>query len=604
MNGMNGTPQPEELRGPEGDANDVTVQATRTGGGINGACAANSPLKGYMKIAPDHVDRHLKAISPEVANGSVQSFGGRLRFVYWHPDGTTHLVTRHPEGEEPVDENGKKIRYQNEPGKRGLTVHPLVRDRLNDPDVPLVIVEGTKQHLAAVTVLKDRSLCLAGINGIRGWQYTPEGANKSVPLPDWRWIPLVGRKVYVVPDGDYETKSGVRDGADEMMAWLTLQGADVARVAVPLAPGEDSTGLDDHLAGIAPDKRLHALVQLMEEADDEADDFFLDREALRNLPPVEPLIDGMLNQASITWLSGKFGTYKTFVALAWACSVATGRAWEGRRVHRKGPVVYVAAEGQRGLNSRLQAWEGAVNGGREVTDLIVTPKGLDPRSRKDMARLIRKIKRSGAVMVVFDTLHRCAPGMEENSNKELGEAFGALQRLKDETGVCVLVLHHTGYEGKHARGASSQEDDADDAYVIKFGGDPEDRSPDNPRILVRRKSKEGEAGEELPLELAAAPLPGSDPFNDRAGAGAYVTLRDPAEAFTAARARETTEERIIREMDEAGLPVGLSVAKSRAWLLAHKVEIKGRNTAFVSAVSARKIRAESGEAVPVPPGSP
>ncbi|WP_276327103.1 AAA family ATPase, partial [Streptomyces viridochromogenes] len=233
--------------------------------------------------------------------------------------------------------------------------------------------------------------------------------------------------------------------------------------------------------------------------------------------------------------------------------MATGRTWAGHKVHRQGPVVYVAAEGQRGLNSRLQAWETAVNDGREVTDLIVTPKGLDPRSSKDMARLTRKIKRSGAVMVVFDTLHRCAPGMEENSNKELGEAFGALQRLKDETGVCVLVLHHTGYEGKHARGASSQEDDADDAYVIKFGGDPEDRSPTNPRILVRRKSKEGEAGEELRLKLTTVPAPGQDPFDGRAGALAYVTVEPPEESFLTTP-RESKLNQLIRLMDEHELP--------------------------------------------------
>ncbi|WP_345568800.1 AAA family ATPase [Streptomyces plumbiresistens] len=512
-----------------------------------------------------------------MAKHTVQTMGGLLHFAYYRPDGSSFLVKRMPD-----DYDGPK--YLCADDERGLTVHPLVRDRLNDPDVPLVVVEGTKQHLAAVTALKDSPVCLVGLNGIRGWQFKPDGkGTPSKPLPDWRYIPLVGRKVYVVPDGDYDTKPGVRDGADDLMAWLTLQGAEVARVAVPLAPGEDSTGLDDHLEQVPPAERTAALQQLMEEADDEADDFFLDREALRNLPPVEPLIEGMLNQASICWLSGKFGTYKTFVSLAWACSVATGRTWEGHKVHRQGPVVYVAAEGQRGLNSRLQAWEGAMNGGREVTGLIVTPKGLDPRSSKDMARLTRKVKRSGAVMVVFDTLHRCAPGMEENSNKELGEAFGALQRLKDETGVCVLVLHHTGYEGKHARGASSQEDDADDAYVIKFGGDPEDRSPTNPRILVRRKSKEGEAGEELRLKLKEAEW-----FE---GDGAYVTVEPPEESFLAVP-RESKLGQLIRLMDENELPLNAGRDRAKAWLHDRGVEFRAHNDTWGEALKVRKGRAE------------
>ncbi|WP_039933901.1 DUF3854 domain-containing protein [Streptomyces viridochromogenes] len=264
----------------------------------------------FENVSPEHVGRHLTVISPEVAKGTVQSRDEVLRFAYYRPDGSTFLVSRMPDSYEGP-------RYLCDAGKHGLTVHPLVRDRLNDPDVPLVVVEGTKQHLAAVTALKDTPVCLVGLNGIRGWQYKPGGeGTPSRPLRDWRWIPLVGRKVYVVPDGDYETKPGVRDGADDLMTWLTLQGADVARVAVPLAPGEGSTGLDDHLERVPAPKRTTALQQLMEEADDQADEFFLDREALKNLPPVEPLIEGMLNQSSITWLSGKFGTYKTFVSLA------------------------------------------------------------------------------------------------------------------------------------------------------------------------------------------------------------------------------------------------------------------------------------------------
>ncbi len=89
---------------------------------------------------------------------------------------------------------------------------------------------------------------------------------------------------------------------------------------------------------------------------DTEDDLFLDSNDLDTIAPVLPLIDGVLNQGSITWLSGKFGTYKTFVALGWACSVATGRPWAGRLVAEPGPVVYVAAEGHSGLKSRVRAW--------------------------------------------------------------------------------------------------------------------------------------------------------------------------------------------------------------------------------------------------------
>jgi hypothetical protein len=339
------------------------------------------------------------------------------------------------------------------------------------------------------------------------------------------------------------------------------------------------------------------MLRLLEEAEDDSDEFFLGWDELMELPPIQPLLDGMLNQASIVWLSGKFGTYKTFLALAWACSVATGQPWEGHRVAKSGPVIYVAAEGHQGLKGRALGWASGFNKGKPVRNLITTPKGLDPRKPGDMAKLVRQIRKTGAVMVVFDTLHRCAPGMEENSNKDLGEAFGALQMLKDETGVTVLVLHHTGYSGEHARGASSQEDDADDAYVIRLGedGKSDDRSPGTPRILKRSKSKEGEAGEEFRLKLVTIEGNKFDP----ATGNAYITLPDPAEAFLDGP-KESTGERMIREMDEAGVPVGLSIRRTEAWILAHKVAIKGRHTEFVRAVGARKERRDSAGSV----GSP
>jgi hypothetical protein len=462
---------------------------------------------------------------------------------------------------------------------------------LNDPDIPLVIVEGTKQYLAAVTELTDKQFCPVGLNGIRGWQWKPDGeGTRSKPLPDWRYIPLVGRKVYVIPDGDYATKDGVREGTDDLTAWLTLQGADTARVTVPLIGGQESTGLDDYFEQTAPEKCAQELLRLFEEADDQTDGFFLGWDDLMDLPPVQPLIDGMLNQASIVWLSGKFGTYKTFLALAWACSVATGQPWEGHRVAKSGPVIYVAAEGHQGLKGRALGWSSRFNKGKPVRNLITTPKGLDPRKPGDMARLVRQIRKTGAVMVVFDTLHRCAPGMEENSNKDLGEAFGALQKLKDETGVTVLVLHHTGYSGEHARGASSQEDDADDAYIIKLGydGKSEDRSPLTARILKRSKSKEGEAGEEFPLKLVTIE---GNKF-DRATGNAYITLPDPAEAFLDGP-RETNVERIVREMDDAGLPVDFGRDAAKGWLTNQGVNIRGKGTDFAVALKARKMRNES-----------
>ncbi len=562
------------------------------------APAPERGANGYTKIADKHLPQ-LVAILPIVADNSVISKNGSLYFRYERPDGTRFTVER-PDVP-PRDPKTDKIlfKYKHPPGGRGLNVHRLVRDLMADTGAPLIITEGTKQYLAVVGACLGKRLFPVGISGIRNWQWKPGGEHSpSVPLPDWGYIPLRGRKAYVVPDGDYKTNEDVQTATDDLMDLLRSMGAsEVHRVDVPLVADEKS-GADDWLATVPPDARQAAFLRALEDAEDDSDDLFITREGLVDLPPVEELIEGMINKSSIVWLSGKFGTYKTFLALAWALCIATGRTWEGHRVAETGPVVYVAAEGHRGILKRVQAWESVFNGGQLARNLIVTPKGINPTKPEDMAKLRRRVLATGAKIVFFDTLHRCAPGIDENLAKDQGAVMEGIQKLKDQTGATVVMLAHTGYSGEHARGSSAQEDDADDAYVIKFAGDPEDRSPTNPRILHRRKSKEGEAGEQYPLLLRTV-----DPFGGDPNGGAYVTLASSSfeageEVRARARGRETNVQRIIRQLDEAGAPVDYGERRMRGWLEAREIEITGKGTDFRTALAARRERAEMNGADP------
>jgi hypothetical protein len=85
-------------------------------------------------------------------------------------------------------------------------------------------------------------------------------------------------------------------------------------------------------------------------------DIALTRSDLRAMPAPQPLIVNTLDQGTTALLYGKWGTAKTFIALDWAASVATGRRWQSRATeqHR---VLYVAAEGVWGFRSRVDAWE-------------------------------------------------------------------------------------------------------------------------------------------------------------------------------------------------------------------------------------------------------
>src|SRR5688572_14848212 len=76
---------------------------------------------------------------------------------------------------------------------------------------------------------------------------------------------------------------------------------------------------------------------------------------LEALPDPEWLIDSIMQVDSQVTLYGPSGEGKSFVALSMALTIATGLTWLGHQV-KKGPVIYVAAEGGRGIRKRVTAW--------------------------------------------------------------------------------------------------------------------------------------------------------------------------------------------------------------------------------------------------------
>jgi hypothetical protein len=218
---------------------------------------------------------------------------------------------------------------------------------------------------------------------------------------------------------------------------------------------------------------------------------------LENLPHPDPLIDGVVDAGTVTMLSGPFSTGKSFIALDWALSIASGTSWLGHDV-RKGRVLYVSAEGAHGQAKRVRAWKLDRGPGAKTDDnfsMIINPVQLgDP----DHLAVLLEDARDYDVIVI-DTVARCSVGLEENSARDMGQFIDALYKLRDareECGTTVIVVHHTGHEKSRARGSSALPAGVDCAFITEA---------DDPHTLVTLRSvkrKDGPPPAPVSMHLA------------------------------------------------------------------------------------------------------
>ncbi len=220
----------------------------------------------------------------------------------------------------------------------------------------------------------------------------------------------------------------------------------------------------------------------------------LRREQLADLPDPEPLISDTLDRATVAMLAGHHGTGKSFIALSWACSIATGHHWLSRPAITS-RVLYVASEGAEGLHGRISAWEDAWR--TPVTGLDVLPQPWALGKEAEAASLTEAAIRAPYGLVVIDTLARCAVGLDENSARDMGLIVDAADRIRRASRATVLLVHHTGKDKTTVRGSSALEAAADTVYAVESDG---------PAItLSRTKRKDGPLHDVLPLRLESAP---------------------------------------------------------------------------------------------------
>lgn len=229
-----------------------------------------------------------------------------------------------------------------------------------------------------------------------------------------------------------------------------------------------------------------------------ADGLVFDFDAIQ---PPTMLLDSLIPEDAIGIVGGKSGAYKSFLAVAWGCSIAAGRPWLDRtefKVRRALKVLYVAAEGPAGVAARIRAWQ-AVTGISVRDKLVLYPRPISLTDPAQVEELIEVVAEHGFEFLIIDTLHRSMPGVEENSSTEFGAVFEAVAPLRDQHECGLLFVDHTGHAGERLRGTSSKGDDAD--YVLLASYDGVDRSAGVQRELRVFKLKDWDSSDRWPIRL-------------------------------------------------------------------------------------------------------
>ena len=208
---------------------------------------------------------------------------------------------------------------------------------------------------------------------------------------------------------------------------------------------------------------------------------------LLDLPDPRWLLDGLIPENGFVSIYGKSGDGKSFIALDWALSIATGQAWLGRYPVTRAPVIYIAAEGGRGIKRRVEAWRqhyrfDSLPGIYFMLDpLYVRETGVI----EEFARVLeQKPVRPG--LVVLDTLSRSFGGGEENSSVDMGTFVEEVTKLckgmdqqDPEPGnewpleMSVLVVHHKNATGQRERGSTVFKAALDAAFECDASHDPD-----------------------------------------------------------------------------------------------------------------------------------
>lgn len=186
---------------------------------------------------------------------------------------------------------------------------------------------------------------------------------------------------------------------------------------------------------------------------------FKDEDELDEEPDPTWIIKDLISERSTVMLYGRSGSYKSFLALDIALSVATGTPAFGSEA-KKGLVFYSLLEGKAHLKKGRRAWR-TLRGIEGKIDNFYVGRAPMIASQEEIQEFGDEIKKrcngKSPLVIIIDTLSKSMAGLNENDAADANRFVTFCDSLVEIFGCTVVAVHHSSdkTEGRGARGSSA-----------------------------------------------------------------------------------------------------------------------------------------------------
>ncbi len=356
-------------------------------------------------------------------------------------------------------------------------------DELPDacPSHPYLVKKGIKSTYGIKQSDTDLVLPVLAQDGtIQSLQFiAPDGKKKFYPGAKMKagyWVLGSGPPVYLVEG--FATASSIyqETGKTCLIAYNAGNLTEIAKMFpyVTIIADNDKSGTGEKKAKETGLKYI--LCEKIEQGDSDANDYvqhggdlckmlgikkvFRSLSSVIQIPsPQSWLIKNLIPAgARIGMVFGASGHGKTYFAIDWMLSIATGQSlWNGLKV-MPGKVLYLCGEGHQTAYERMAVWlqQKKIT---EITDTMYISEetfSLDDPSGLVALKtaLEHELTNFTPSFAVVDTLNLFMQG-DENSTQESTAFIKGLKELSCQFNCCIMLVHHTGVgDQDRSRGSS------------------------------------------------------------------------------------------------------------------------------------------------------